>query len=163
VRTVNSIQDKIVTLEELQRNIARWRLLAKTVGFTNGCFDILHAGHIASLIEASEQADRLIVAINADASVKKLKGENRPLNDAQSRALVLASLSFVDAVIIFEEDTPRDLIVQIHPDVIIKGGDYKPEDIAGAKEVMAYGGRVVINKIVEGHSTSALIDKIRNK
>lgn len=140
----------------------RWRLLCRTVAFTNGCFDILHAGHIASLVEASEQADILVVALNADASVKKLKGENRPLNDAQSRALVLASLSFVDAVIIFEEDTPRDIIVEIKPDVLVKGGDYTPDQIAGAKEVEAYGGRVVINNMVEGFSTSALIEKIQN-
>lgn len=161
MRTVNSIQDKIVNIEDLKRKMERWRLLARTVAFTNGCFDILHAGHIASLVEASNQADVLVVAINADASVKKLKGESRPLNNAQNRALVLASLSFVDAVIIFEEDTPRDIIIAIKPDVMVKGGDYTPEQIAGAKEVQAYGGRVVINKLVDGFSTSGLIDKIQ--
>ena len=162
MRTSKSIQDKIVTLEDLKRKIERWRLLARTVGFTNGCFDIPHSGHIASLVEASEQADVLVVAVNAEASVKKLKGENRPVNTAQDRAMVLASLSFVDAVVIFEQDTPRDIIVEIKPDVLIKGGDYTPEQIAGAKEVQEYGGRVVINKLVDGFSTSALIEKIKN-
>ncbi len=163
MRTARSIPTKIVGPEELQRYIARWRLLIKKIAFTNGCFDILHAGHIASLIEASEQADVLIVGLNSDASVTKLKGEGRPLNDAQSRALVLASLSFVDAVVIFEEDTPLELIKAIQPDVLVKGGDYTPEQIAGAKEVTEAGGRVVINPIVEGFSTTALIEKIKNK
>lgn len=163
MRTARSIPTKIVDPEELQRYIARWRLLIKKIAFTNGCFDILHAGHIASLIEASEQADVLIVGLNSDASVTKLKGEGRPLNDAQSRALVLASLSFVDAVVIFEEDTPLELIKAIQPDVLVKGGDYTPEQIAGAKEVTEAGGKVVINPLVEGFSTTALIEKIKNK
>jgi D-beta-D-heptose 7-phosphate kinase/D-beta-D-heptose 1-phosphate adenosyltransferase len=138
-------------------------VLEKTVAFTNGCFDILHAGHIASLVEASEQADFLIVAVNADESVKKLKGNGRPLNDAQSRALVLACLSFVDAVVVFEEDTPLELIKSIQPDVLVKGGDYTPDQIAGAKEVTESGGRVVINKLVEGFSTTSLLERIQNK
>jgi D-glycero-beta-D-manno-heptose 1-phosphate adenylyltransferase len=163
LRTEKSIQDKIVTLEDLKRKIERWRLLTRTVAFTNGCFDILHAGHIASLVEASNQGDVLVVAVNADSSVKKLKGENRPINNAQDRALVLASLSFVDAVIIFEEDTPRDIIVATKPDVLVKGGDYTPDQIAGAKEVQAYGGRVMINKLVDGFSTSGLIEKIQKQ
>jgi D-beta-D-heptose 7-phosphate kinase/D-beta-D-heptose 1-phosphate adenosyltransferase len=158
----NSIHSKIVSKEELKRRIAQWRLLSKKVAFTNGCFDILHAGHIASLTEAAQQADYLIVALNTDRSVKKLKGENRPLNDEASRALVIASLTMVDAVILFDEDTPRELIVDLIPDVLVKGGDYKIEDIAGAKEVIANGGKVVINSILPGFSTTGLIDKIQH-
>lgn len=159
----NSIQNKISTLPELQRRISQWRVLNKKIAFTNGCFDILHAGHIASLTEAARQADYLVVAINADISIKGLKGENRPVNDENSRALVIAALVMVDAVIIFSEPTPRELIVEIRPDVLIKGGDYKVEDIAGAKEVIAWGGKVVLNPIVEGYSTTSIINKLQNK
>jgi D-beta-D-heptose 7-phosphate kinase/D-beta-D-heptose 1-phosphate adenosyltransferase len=137
-------------------------LLNKTIAFTNGCFDILHAGHIASLIAAASEADFLIIGLNSNASVKKLKGESRPVNDEQSRALVLASLAMVDAVVIFEEDTPLELITMIMPDVLVKGGDYKIEDIAGAKEVIEAGGRVVINPIVNGFSTTSIINKFQN-
>jgi D-beta-D-heptose 7-phosphate kinase/D-beta-D-heptose 1-phosphate adenosyltransferase len=159
----NSIQNKISTLPELQRRVSQWRVLNKKIAFTNGCFDILHAGHIASLTEAARQADYLVVAINADISIKGLKGENRPVNDENSRALVIAALAMVDAVIIFSEPTPRELIVEIRPDVLIKGGDYKVEDIAGAKEVIAWGGKVVLNPIVEGYSTTSIINKLQNK
>jgi D-beta-D-heptose 7-phosphate kinase/D-beta-D-heptose 1-phosphate adenosyltransferase len=159
----NSIQNKISTLPELQRRISQWRVLNKKIAFTNGCFDILHAGHIASLTEAARQADYLVVAINADISIKGLKGENRPVNDENSRALVIAALAMVDAVIIFSEPTPKELIVEIRPDVLIKGGDYKVEDIAGAKEVIAWGGKVVLNPIVEGYSTTSIINKLQNK
>lgn len=142
--------------------MARWRLLGKTVAFTNGCFDILHAGHIASLTEAANQADILIVALNADSSVQGLKGPNRPVNNEDARAQLIASLAMVDAVILFSEPTPRELITAIMPDVLVKGGDYKLEDIAGAKEVIAAGGRVVINPIVPGYSTTSIINKLQN-
>lgn len=161
MRPGNSIQHKITTLPQLQQQIARWRLLGKTVAFTNGCFDILHAGHITSLIEAAQQADFLVVGLNADVSVKALKGAGRPVNNEQSRALLLAALTMVDAVIPFSEDTPRDLIVAIRPDVLVKGGDYKVKDIAGAQEVISWGGRVVINPILEGHSTTGIIEKMQ--
>lgn len=143
--------------------MARWRLLGKKVVFTNGCFDILHAGHISSLTDAAQHGDVLIVGLNSDDSVKKLKGPDRPINDEKSRALVVASLVMVDAVVVFPEDTPHDLIVAIRPDVLVKGGDYKIEDIAGAKEVLAWGGQVFQNPIVSGFSTSSLIDKIQRK
>jgi D-glycero-beta-D-manno-heptose 1-phosphate adenylyltransferase len=159
----NSIQNKISTLPELQRRISQWRVLNKKIAFTNGCFDILHAGHIASLTEAARQADYLVVAINADISIKGLKGENRPVNDENARALVIAALAMVDAVIIFSEPTPRELIMEIRPDVLIKGGDYKVEEIAGAKEVIAWGGKVVLNPIIEGYSTTSIINKLQNK
>jgi len=158
----DSIQNKILTLPELQKRLAQWRLLGKTIVFTNGCFDILHAGHIASLTEAAQHGDILIIGLNADASIKGLKGSNRPINDEDSRALLLASLAVVDAVVLFSDPTPRELILTIKPDVLVKGGDYKVEDIAGAKDVIGWGGKVIINPIVEGFSTSSIIDKIQN-
>lgn len=161
MRTGSSIQNKILSPDSLQKKVAQWRLLGKKVAFTNGCFDILHAGHIASLTEAANQADYLIVGVNADASVKKLKGENRPVNDEQSRALLLASLSVVDAVVIFAEETPLQLITSFLPDVLVKGGDYKVEDIAGAKEVIAAGGKVVINPLLPGFSTTSIINRLQ--
>jgi D-beta-D-heptose 7-phosphate kinase/D-beta-D-heptose 1-phosphate adenosyltransferase len=137
-------------------------MLSKKVVFTNGVFDILHKGHIASLTEAASYGDILIVAVNADESVKKLKGPTRPINDEQARALLLASLLQTDAVIIFNEETPLDLIKQIMPDVLVKGGDYTLEQIAGAKEVLAAGGEVKIAGIVEGISTTNIIEKMKD-
>lgn len=154
------IQEKIYSLPELQKKIKRLKLLSKTIVFSNGCFDILHRGHIFSLSEAAKEADFLIVAINSDASTKKLKGENRPVNDENSRAFLVASLLMVDAVILFNEDTPLELINATMPDVLVKGGDYTVDQIAGAKEVIANGGRVVINPIIQGFSTTGIIDKI---
>jgi D-glycero-beta-D-manno-heptose 1-phosphate adenylyltransferase len=159
----NSIQNKILTLPELLRRVSQWRVVNKTIAFTNGCYDILHAGHIASLTEASRQGDYLVVAVNADSSIKGLKGDNRPVNDENARALVVAALSMVDAVIIFPEPTPLDLVVAIRPDVLVKGGDYKVEEIAGAREVISWGGKVVLNPIVEGYSTTSIINKLQNK
>lgn len=156
------MQNKILTLPELQKKIAQWRLPGKTIVFTNGCFDILHAGHIASLTEAAQQGDVLIVGVNADASIKSLKGNNRPINNENARVLILAALAVVDAVILFSEPTPLELILAIKPDVLVKGGDYKIEDIAGAKEVIGWGGKVIINPIVRGFSTTSIIHKIQN-
>jgi D-beta-D-heptose 7-phosphate kinase/D-beta-D-heptose 1-phosphate adenosyltransferase len=162
LRTFNSIANKIVSQEELEKRLAQWRVLSKTVVFTNGCFDILHAGHIQSLTQAANEGDYLVVGLNSDASVKKLKGDNRPVNNEQSRAEVLASLSMVDAVVFFTEDTPLELIKKIMPDILVKGGDYKLEEIVGAKEVIANGGRVVINSILPGFSTTSIINKFSN-
>jgi rfaE bifunctional protein nucleotidyltransferase chain/domain len=135
--------------------------LGRSIAFTNGVFDILHAGHIFSLSQAAKEADLLIVGVNSDHSVKRLKGEQRPVNDQDSRALLLASLLMVDAVVIFEEDTPLELINTVKPDVLVKGGDYTIEQIVGAKEVIANGGRVAINPIIEGYSTTSIIDKLK--
>ena len=154
------IPHKILDLPALQHQMRRWRLLGKTVAFTNGCFDILHQGHIASLSQAASEADFLVVGVNSDASCRKLKGPSRPVNDQYSRALLLASLLMVDAVIIFDEDTPIEVIKGILPDVLVKGGDYTIDQIVGAKEVRANGGRVVINPIVEGFSTTGIINKM---
>lgn len=134
--------------------------MGKTIAFTNGCFDILHEGHIASLSQAASEANILIVGVNSDASTKRLKGESRPINNEHSRSLLLASLLMVDAVVIFEEDTPLHLITSLQPDVLVKGGDYIIEQIVGAKEVIASGGRVVINPIVQGFSTTDVLEKI---
>jgi D-beta-D-heptose 7-phosphate kinase/D-beta-D-heptose 1-phosphate adenosyltransferase len=163
LRTSNSIPDKILTLPELQKKLAQWRVLSKTMAFTNGCFDILHTGHITALTEAGNHADFLVVGVNSNTSVTKLKGENRPVNDEHARALLLASLSMVDAVIIFNQDTPLELIKAIQPDVLVKGGDYKLEEIVGAKEVMEAGGKVIINPIVAGFSTTNIIHKLQHK
>lgn len=153
---------KILPLSDLQQQVTQWKNEGRTVAFTNGCFDILHAGHIASLTEAAKQADKLIVALNADSSVKELKGDDRPLNDENARATVMAALSMVDAVTIFSEPTPKELIIALKPDVLVKGGDYKVDDIAGAKEVISWGGQVVINPILQGYSTTSIIEKMKN-
>ena len=155
------ISQKILTLPDLRKRIEQWKFLGKSIVFTNGCFDILHSGHISSLSAAAREGDMLVVGLNSDSSAATLKGKGRPINNEQSRATLLAALLMVDAVTIFEEATPRDLIVAIQPDVLVKGGDYTVDQIAGAKEVQANGGRVVINPIVEGFSTTAILDKIQ--
>jgi D-beta-D-heptose 7-phosphate kinase/D-beta-D-heptose 1-phosphate adenosyltransferase len=155
------IQSKIYPPKEIVFQVNRWRLLSKTISFTNGCFDILHPGHIASLSDAAREADFLVVGLNSDASAKRLKGEGRPVMDENSRALMLASLLMVDAIVIFDEDTPIELIKLIQPDVLVKGGDYALDQIVGAREVMASGGRVIINPIITGFSTTGIIEKIR--
>jgi D-beta-D-heptose 7-phosphate kinase/D-beta-D-heptose 1-phosphate adenosyltransferase len=160
MRRPDIIEKKILLPGELMRLVAQWRLLNKSIAFTNGIFDILHKGHIYSFSEAAKEADYLIVGLNSDASTRRLKGNSRPVNSEQSRALLLASRLMIDAVVLFEEDTPLELIKLILPDVLIKGGDYTVDQIAGAKEVIENGGRVVINPIIEGHSTTGLIRKI---
>jgi D-beta-D-heptose 7-phosphate kinase/D-beta-D-heptose 1-phosphate adenosyltransferase len=161
MKAIESIPKKIQTLAALKATVASWRATGKSVAFTNGCFDILHEGHIFSLSQAAKEADFLIVAINSDASIQRLKGLDRPINKAQSRALIIASLAIVDAVIVFEEDTPLTLIETLLPDILVKGGDYTIEQIVGSKEVMANGGKVVINPIVTGFSTTGIIDQIK--
>ncbi len=159
MKRADLITEKILSKEQVIKQVAAWRVMNKKIVFTNGVFDILHQGHIYSLSEAAKEGDYLVVGLNADASVKRLKGESRPINNEQSRALVLASLVIVDAVVLFEEDTPLELIKSIMPDVLVKGGDYTVDQIAGAKEVIANGGRVVINPIVEGFSTTSIIEQ----
>ncbi len=155
------ILQKIFSKEELKHQLKRWERKNKKVVFTNGVFDILHQGHVKILSEAAEFADILVVGINSDASVKRLKGESRPINAEVSRALLLAALVITDAIIIFEEDTPRELINFIMPDVLVKGGDYTVETIVGAKEVIAEGGEVKIISLEEGFSTTGIIEQIK--
>jgi D-glycero-beta-D-manno-heptose 1-phosphate adenylyltransferase len=146
---------------ELSRLLATWRFKALKVVFTNGCFDILHLGHIDYLSKARDLGDALIIGLNTDESVNRLKGPGRPVQDENSRAMVLASLSFVDAVVLFGEDTPYDLIKKVQPDILVKGADYKSEDVVGYDIVTARGGSVITIPFLEGYSTSALIKKIK--
>jgi len=161
MRNSAAIPSKIMDLPQLVDTVNAWRAKGLTIAFTNGVFDILHEGHIFSLSQAAAEADLLVVAINSDASVKRLKGPTRPINNENSRALLMAALVMVDAVIIFNEDTPLELVKAILPGVMVKGGDYTPEQIAGAKEVIANGGRVVINPLIAGLSTTQIIESIR--
>lgn len=163
MKSVQSIPSKIYSLPALEQEITRWRMKNKRIVFTNGVFDILHEGHIASLSQAATYADVLIVGVNSDASVKRLKGDSRPVNNEHARALVLASLVMTDAIILFEEDTPLNLITAIMPDVLVKGGDYTIDQIAGAKEVIANGGEVILADMVEGISTTAIIEKMKTQ
>jgi rfaE bifunctional protein nucleotidyltransferase chain/domain len=160
MRRTEIIGQKIMTFPELLRQVNRWRLMRKTISFTNGCFDILHEGHIYSLSQAAAEADYLIVGVNSDSSVRELKGKNRPLNNEKTRSFLIASLLMVDAVVIFEEPTPLRLISAILPDALVKGGDYTIDEIVGASEVIGNGGKVVINPILQGFSTTGLIEKI---
>lgn len=160
MKATKHIQQKILDAHHLQQELMRWRKFDKKIAFTNGCFDILHAGHIHSLMQAASFADILIVGLNSDASTKRLKGDNRPVNNEDNRGLLLASLAFVDAVVLFDEDTPFELITTVMPDVLVKGGDYTVDTIVGAKEVIANGGKVEIIPLVEGLSTTSLIQKI---
>jgi len=157
-KTSYNIEQRIVQLEKLKRDVARWRFLRKKIVFTNGCFDILHLGHINYLSEAADLGDILIVAVNSDRSVKALKGEARPINNQDARAKLLASLFFIDAIIIFDEDTPEDLIKALNPDVLVKGGDYKIAEIAGSDFVLKNGGEVKIIPITEGYSTTGILE-----
>ncbi|MCC7301819.1 MAG: D-glycero-beta-D-manno-heptose 1-phosphate adenylyltransferase [Bacteroidia bacterium] len=156
------IQKKISTREELLARIASWRIKNVKIVFTNGVFDLLHPGHVDYLARARDCGNRLIVAVNSDASVKKLnKGQNRPIQDEKSRAFIIASLHVVDAVVIFNEDTPQDLIAALLPDVLVKGADYKVEDIAGHEIVKKNGGEVKLIELLPGFSTTAIEKRIR--
>ena len=150
----------LVGLDELQLMVAESRDRNERVIMTNGCFDVLHAGHVAYLEEAKSLGDRLIVAVNDDDSVRRLKGESRPINGLEDRLLVLAGLAAVDWVVAFSEDTPARLIAEVLPDVLVKGGDYKPDEIAGAKNVLQNGGEVRVLAFRKGQSSSRIIDKL---
>jgi rfaE bifunctional protein nucleotidyltransferase chain/domain len=153
------LKAKILTMDDLVKRVTFWRTLGEKIVFTNGCFDILHQGHIHLLSACKQEGDRLIVGLNADASVKRLKGETRPINDEKSRAIVLAALGDVDAVILFEEDTPLNLIAILQPDVLIKGGDWSIDKIVGADVVQENGGVVKTIPYLDGFSTTAIIKK----
>lgn len=147
-------------LHQLEMRLRVCRFQQKKIVFTNGCFDILHLGHITYLSKAADLGDYFIIGLNSDSSVKALKGESRPINNQDDRAMLLAALSFVDAVVIFDEETPKELITKLNPDVLVKGGDWKPEQIAGADVVKANGGEVVIIDFVQGYSTTSTIEKM---
>jgi D-beta-D-heptose 7-phosphate kinase/D-beta-D-heptose 1-phosphate adenosyltransferase len=154
-----SAVDKVVSRSELVSRVAQWKANGERVVFTNGCFDLLHIGHITMLEQAHRFGDRLIVAINSDASVKEVKGPSRPIVGQRDRARVLAALAAVDAVVVFDEVTPLELIADTRPDVLVKGGDYNLDTVVGGKEVESWGGQVKIVPLVEGCSTAQLIEK----
>lgn len=160
---LNQIKEKIQTITHIQQQRAQWAANGEKVVFTNGCFDILHYGHLHYLAQARDLGDRLVIGLNSDASVKRLKGEHRPIQAIQTRLMMLASLAFVDAVVCFDEDTPLTLINTIQPDILVKGGDYKPTEIVGATEVMMAGGTVKVLSFIPGYSTSAIEQKIKEQ
>ena len=163
IERVAPAEAKIATPERMGREAERWRARGLSVGFTNGCFDILHRGHIAYLAQAREWCDRLIVGLNTDRSVRALKGEGRPVNDLESRALVLAGLRSVDLVVPFDEETPLALIEAARPNVLVKGADYDLDGVVGRQLVESWGGEVRLADLVEGHSTSATIEKLAKR
>lgn len=160
MKTLEGIQSKIFDSQELMKQVAIWKFLGKKIVFTNGCFDILHLGHLDYLSKAADEGDKLIVAVNTDRSVSLIKGLHRPINNEQQRSMILASLVYVDGVILFDEGTPYELIKLIQPDVLIKGADYKPENIVGYDVVTAAGGTVKTVDFLPGYSTSLIEEKI---
>ncbi|HHT52753.1 MAG: D-glycero-beta-D-manno-heptose 1-phosphate adenylyltransferase [Bacteroidales bacterium] len=156
-----NIDSKIVTIEDLLQ-IKEERKNEQMV-FSNGCFDILHVGHVRYLNEARSFGDYLVIGLNSDRSVRQLKGPDRPINQQDSRAVMLAALAFVDYVVIFDEETPLVLIQQLLPDILVKGSDYDPKDIVGGKEVIANGGKVVTVPLVEGFSSTKIINKLKDQ
>ncbi|GEO03431.1 cytidylyltransferase [Adhaeribacter aerolatus] len=153
--------DKILTRSELVQQVNDWKAQGLCVVFTNGCFDLLHLGHIDYLEKAKQLGDKLLVAVNTDASVSRLKGPERPLQDEMSRARIMASLLFVDTVVLFDEETPYELIKAVMPDILVKGDDYALENIVGHDIVLQNGGEVKTIPLVKGYSTSGIVDKIR--
>jgi rfaE bifunctional protein nucleotidyltransferase chain/domain len=158
---INRILAKVAKQEGLQSLLTYWRLKDYKIVFTNGCFDLLHKGHVEYLSKAADHGDILVVGLNSDDSVRRIKGDNRPIQDESSRAMTLASLKMVTVVVVFEEDTPYNLINEVKPDVLVKGADYKEEDIVGADIVKENGGEIVTVELTEGYSTSNIIDKIK--
>jgi rfaE bifunctional protein nucleotidyltransferase chain/domain len=157
---IDQLNSKIIGIADLERVLARLRFLNKKIVFTNGCFDIIHQGHIEYLMKAYEFGDVLILGLNSDLSVKKLKGDGRPIQVQEARAKILASMFYVSYVVIFEEETPYDLIKIVQPDVLVKGGDYKIEDIVGYDIVTKKGGQVLTIPFVDGFSTTSIINKM---
>ena len=159
---LREIKSKILDSESLSVKLEEWKSKGKKIVFTNGVFDLLHLGHIDYLSKAADLGDVLIIGVNTDASSKRLgKGSNRPITDEISRSTIIAALKFVGAVVLFEEDTPYNLIKTVQPDVLVKGADYKPEDIVGYDIVTAKGGRIETIEFLEGYSTTAIEKKIR--
>mgnify|MGYP001795156881 CR=1 FL=1 len=159
---IDLIRRKVQSRDEACFTIAGWRVSGRKIVFTNGCFDLMHPGHLNYLAEARNLGQHLVIGLNTDESVQRLKGSHRPIMDEQARALLLASLAFVDLIVPFGEDTPLELIQMLRPDVLVKGADYKEEDVVGAKEVKSWGGTVALLPFVEGYSTSAIEAKIKS-
>lgn len=155
------IKDKIITYDQLDDLIAGWKKAGEQIVFTNGCFDIIHQGHVDYLAKAADKGSKLIIGVNTDNSVSRIKGPGRPIQDENSRLMILAAMEFVDAVILFDEDTPLKLINRVIPHILVKGSDYNPEDIVGYETVVGNGGRVETLDFLPGYSTSAIEKKIR--
>lgn len=153
----------LVDITEAQKIISKWRNDQKIIVFTNGCFDIIHRGHVEYLQKAKLLGDILIVGLNSDASVKRIKGKPRPYQDEQDRAAILNAMKMIDMVVIFDEDTPLDLICELKPNVLVKGGDYDSQSIVGAEEVKSWGGSVKIIPFIKGYGTSKLVEKILDR
>ncbi len=160
--TFAHIHQKIKTDEQVRDAVSQWRAAGERIVFTNGCFDILHYGHLHYLAEARDLGNRLVIGLNSGDSVRRLKGPSRPINDEATRAHLLAALEVVDAVVFFDEDTPLELIKIVQPDVLVKGGDWKPEQIVGSDLVLARGGGVRSLPFVDGYSTTNIEQKIRS-
>ena len=158
---LQSIKSKIYTLSELVERCKVWRNKGEKIVFTNGCFDLVHRGHVEVLANTADLGDRLIVGLNSDSSIQNLKSENRPIIDENSRAILLASLQFIDAVVLFSETTPHQLIQTILPDILAKGGDYKVEEITGREVVLQNGGEVILVPFIDGFSTTNIVNKIK--
>jgi rfaE bifunctional protein nucleotidyltransferase chain/domain len=154
-------EEKILKWEDAIKTVKKWKSNGQTVVFTNGCFDILHLGHVDYLEKASNLGNKMMVGLNTDASVSRIKGLNRPITNEISRSRVMASLSFVDAVVLFDEETPLQLIEVLKPDILVKGNDYLAENIVGAKFVLENGGKVETIPLVSGYSTTAIVQKIK--
>lgn len=157
------IKSKIVSGIDLTRLLSFYRFKDQKIVFTNGCFDLIHLGHIKYLASAADLADVLIIGLNSDSSIKKIKDDNRPILDQESRAITLASFRFINNIVLFDEETPYKLIDHIKPDILVKGGDYKPEEIVGYDIVKNNGGEVKIIDFIKGYSTTAIIEKIRTQ
>jgi rfaE bifunctional protein nucleotidyltransferase chain/domain len=160
MKKAEAVRNKIFTLESLEIRLLQWRKQNIKIVFTNGCFDILHLGHVDYLSKAADLGDVLVLGLNTDASVSRIKGPDRPVNDEVSRSFIMASLEFVDAVVLFDEPTPYHLIHIVQPDVLVKGKDYNAEDVVGYDIVTAKGGIVETIDLVEGYSTTSIIQKI---
>lgn len=162
MKEIERIERKIIYQKDLSNLILKWREENQKIVFTNGCFDLLHLGHVDYLAKAKDLGDRLIIGVNTDSSVKRLKGKNRPLQDENSRLHILAALHSVDAVVLFDEDTPYELIKKIQPDILVKGADYKIENIVGYDIVTSRGGSVKTIEFIEGYSTTNIEQRILN-
>ncbi len=158
---ISRLQSKILSFSALENQLKKWRKLKQRIVFTNGCFDLLHFGHINFLAKAHDLGDRLVVGLNTDASVSRIKRPSRPVQDELSRSHILAAMQCVDAVILFDEETPINLISMINPDVLVKGGDYEVKDIVGHEIVLNNKGKVCTINFVDGYSSSSLIDKVK--
>ncbi len=162
MKELDKIHNKIISFDNIEKQVLKWREENKKIVFTNGCFDIIHRGHVDYLSKAKDLGDILIIGLNTDLSVRNIKGNTRPIQDENSRAIILASMQFVDAIVFFSEPTPYTLIKEIQPDILVKGADYNKEDIVGYDIVSQRGGKVETIEFIEGYSTSNIERKIKN-